>query len=96
MAKSSKRARAAKRRSLIGELMSGVQAMRDHREGRLIGAHRLFCGMFIPSEVTEGEFHEFEFEFFTGVVTYLRKLLEDALRATLHEIREGLDLAFDE
>jgi putative transcriptional regulator len=35
MAKSSKRAKAAKKRSLVGELMSGVQAMRDHREGRL-------------------------------------------------------------
>ncbi|MEX1127119.1 MAG: helix-turn-helix domain-containing protein [Vicinamibacterales bacterium] len=35
MTKSSKRAKAPKKRSLFRELMSGVQAMRDHREGRL-------------------------------------------------------------
>jgi putative transcriptional regulator len=35
MAKSSKRAKAPKKRSLFRELMSGVQAMREHREGRL-------------------------------------------------------------
>jgi putative transcriptional regulator len=42
MAKSSKRAKAAKKRNLFGELMSGVQAMRDHREGRLtLRSHRV-------------------------------------------------------
>ena len=35
MSKSSKRAKASKKRSLFGELMSGVDAMRQHREGRL-------------------------------------------------------------
>jgi putative transcriptional regulator len=35
MAKSSKRAKAPKKRSSFRELMSGVDAMRDHREGRL-------------------------------------------------------------
>ena len=35
MTKSSKRAKTPKRRSLFRELMSGVQAMRDHREARL-------------------------------------------------------------
>src|SRR5439155_1544236 len=35
MAKKTKRGRAPKKRSLFRELMSGVQAMRDHREGRL-------------------------------------------------------------
>src|SRR5688500_3342804 len=35
MSKSSKRAKASKKRSLFGELMSGVSAMRQHREGRL-------------------------------------------------------------
>lgn len=31
MSKSTKRVKAAKKRSLFGELMSGVQAMRQHR-----------------------------------------------------------------
>ena len=35
MAKRSKRAKASKKRSLFRELMSGVHAMREHREGRL-------------------------------------------------------------
>ena len=35
MAKGRKRAKVAKGRSLFRELMAGVQAMRDHREGRL-------------------------------------------------------------
>lgn len=35
MAKSRKRTKATKKRSLFGELMSGVEAMREHREGRL-------------------------------------------------------------
>ena len=35
MAKSTKRGKTTKKRSLFGELMSGVQAMREHREGRL-------------------------------------------------------------
>lgn len=35
MAKRHKRRKATKKRSLFRELMSGVQAMRDHREGRL-------------------------------------------------------------
>lgn len=35
MAKNTKRGKTAKKRSLFRELMSGVQAMRDHREGRL-------------------------------------------------------------
>jgi hypothetical protein len=35
MTKGSKRAKSAKGRSLFRELMAGVQAMRDHREGRL-------------------------------------------------------------
>jgi putative transcriptional regulator len=35
MAKESKRAKVVKGRSLFRELMAGVQAMRDHREGRL-------------------------------------------------------------
>jgi putative transcriptional regulator len=35
MAKKRKRAGSAKKRSLFGELMSGVQAMREHREGRV-------------------------------------------------------------
>jgi len=35
MAGKRKRARSPKRRSLYGELMSGVQAMREHREGRV-------------------------------------------------------------
>ena len=34
MAKSRKRNNAAKTRSLSGDLMSGVRATRDHREGR--------------------------------------------------------------
>src|SRR3989304_299559 len=35
MAKVRKRAKVAKARSLFRELMAGVQAMRDHREGRV-------------------------------------------------------------
>ena len=35
MAKSRKRTKTTKKRSLFRELMSGVQAMRGHREGRL-------------------------------------------------------------
>ena len=35
MSKSTKRAKTSKKRSLFGELMSGVDAMRQHREGRL-------------------------------------------------------------
>lgn len=35
MAKKRKQANVAKARSLFRELMAGVQAMRDHREGRL-------------------------------------------------------------
>lgn len=35
MAKGRKRTKATKKRSLFRELMSGVQAMREHREGRL-------------------------------------------------------------
>ena len=35
MSKSTRRVKAAKKRSLFGELMSGVHAMRQHREGRL-------------------------------------------------------------
>ena len=35
MAKRTKRGKAPKKRSLFRELMSGVEAMRDHREGRL-------------------------------------------------------------
>jgi putative transcriptional regulator len=35
MAKKRKRLGPAKKRSLFGELMSGVQAMREHREGRV-------------------------------------------------------------
>lgn len=35
MAKVRKRAKVTKARSLFRELMAGVQAMRDHREGRL-------------------------------------------------------------
>ena len=35
MAKSSKRKKATKKRRLFTELMSGIQAMRKHREGRL-------------------------------------------------------------
>ena len=35
MAKSRKRAKTPRKRSLFRELMSGVRAMRDHREGRL-------------------------------------------------------------
>jgi putative transcriptional regulator len=35
MAKKSKRAGSTKKRSLFSELMSGVQAMREHREGRV-------------------------------------------------------------
>ena len=35
MAKSRKRTKSTRKRSLFRELMSGVQAMRDHREGRL-------------------------------------------------------------
>lgn len=35
MAKSTKRVKTAKKRNLFGELMSGVNAMRKHREGRL-------------------------------------------------------------
>ena len=35
MAKSIKRTKAAKKRSLFRELMSGVEAMRENREGRL-------------------------------------------------------------
>jgi putative transcriptional regulator len=35
MAKKTKRGKAPKKRSLFLELMSGVEAMRDHREGRL-------------------------------------------------------------
>jgi putative transcriptional regulator len=35
MAKVNKRAKATKGRGLFRELMAGVQAMRDHREGRL-------------------------------------------------------------
>lgn len=42
MPKSSKRAKAVKKRSLISELMSGVQAMRAHREGGLtLRSHRV-------------------------------------------------------
>lgn len=35
MAKKRKRVGSAKKRSLFGELMSGVRAMREHREGRV-------------------------------------------------------------
>ena len=35
MAKSSKRTKATKKRKLLTELMSGVQAMRQHRKGQL-------------------------------------------------------------
>ena len=35
MAKKRKRVGSAKKRRLFGELMSGVQAMREHREGRV-------------------------------------------------------------
>lgn len=35
MAKSTRRAKATKKRSVFRELMSGVEAMREHREGRL-------------------------------------------------------------
>lgn len=35
MAKNTKRAKGRKKRSLFQELMSGVQEMREHREGRL-------------------------------------------------------------
>ncbi len=35
MAKSMKRTKATKKRSLLRELMSGVRAMREHREGRV-------------------------------------------------------------
>src|SRR6202165_2438842 len=35
MVKKTKRGKAPKKRSLFRELMSGVEAMRDHREGRL-------------------------------------------------------------
>jgi putative transcriptional regulator len=35
MAKKRKRAGSTKKRSLVSELMSGVQAMREHREGRV-------------------------------------------------------------
>src|SRR5947208_14566097 len=42
MAKKAKGGTAPKRRSLFRELMSGVQAMRDHREGRLtLRTHRV-------------------------------------------------------
>lgn len=41
MAKSRKRAKATKKRSLFRELMSGVEAMGGHREGRLtLRTHR--------------------------------------------------------
>jgi putative transcriptional regulator len=42
MAKRIKRGSRAKQRSLLGELLTGVQAMRTHREGRLtLRTHRV-------------------------------------------------------
>jgi putative transcriptional regulator len=42
MAKTTTRPRTTKKRALFSELMSGVRAMRDHREGRLtLRSHRV-------------------------------------------------------
>ncbi len=48
MRKVSARSKTSRKRSLFGELMSGVQAMREHREGRLTLRTHQVEPLFVP------------------------------------------------
>jgi putative transcriptional regulator len=49
MSKSTKRAKASKKRNLFGELMPGVDALRQHREGRLTLKTHQIAPILVPS-----------------------------------------------
>jgi hypothetical protein len=67
-----------------------------HRKRRFICLHRSLGVVFVPAKIAEREFYELQFKFLSRVVRDRREFFEHALRATLHEIREGFYLRFDE